>query len=62
MKFNRRAKFALAVVATSALAVSLLTPAQAAKHSTVIVHYTNELTGFNSNVTGFNLVDLTPLE
>lgn len=56
MKFNRRAKFALAVVATSALAVSLLTPAQAAKHSTVIVHYTNELTGFNSNVTGFNLV------
>ncbi len=56
MKFNRGAKFALAVVATSALAVSLLTPAQAAPRSTVVVHYTNQLTGFNSGVAGFNLV------
>ncbi len=55
MKLSRGAKFALAVVASSALAVSLLTPAQAATRSTVVVHDTNSLTGFNSNTPDTNL-------
>lgn len=56
MKLTRGAKFALAVAASSALAVSLLTPAQAAGRSTVVVHETNSLTSFNSNTPGTNLV------
>ena len=56
MKLTRSAKFALAVAASSALAVSLLTPAQAAGRSTVVVHETNSLTSFNSNTPGTNLV------
>ena len=55
MKLTRSAKFALAVVASSALAVSLLTPAQAATRSTVIIHDTNSLTGFNSSTPDTNL-------
>jgi peptide/nickel transport system substrate-binding protein len=55
MKLTRGAKFALAVVASSALAVSLLTPAQAATRSTVVIHDTNSLTGFNSNTPDTNL-------
>jgi peptide/nickel transport system substrate-binding protein len=56
MKLTRGAKFALAVAASSALAVSLLTPAQAAGRSTVVVHETNSLTSFNANTPGTNLV------
>ena len=56
MKLTRGAKFALAVAASSALAVSLLAPAQAAGRSTVVVHETNSLTSFNSNTPGTNLV------
>ena len=56
MKLTRSAKFALAVAASSALAVSLLAPAQAATRSTVVVHETNSLTSFNSNTPGTNLV------
>ena len=57
MKLTRGAKFALAVAASSALAVSLLTPAQATSHrKTVVVHETNSLTSFNSNTPGTNLV------
>ena len=52
MKFTRSAKFALAVAASAALAVSLLTPAQAAKNGTVFLYETNPLSGFNSSVVG----------
>jgi peptide/nickel transport system substrate-binding protein len=55
MKLTRSAKFALAVAASSALAVSLLTPAQAATRSTVVVHDTNSLTSFNSGTPDTNL-------
>ncbi len=54
MKFNRGAKFALATVATSVLALSLLTPAQAAKHGTVILHETNPITGLNCGLSATN--------
>ncbi len=56
MKFSRSAKFALATAASAALAVTLLTPAQAAPRSTVIIHDVNSLTSFNGSVAGFNLV------
>ena len=56
MKFTRSAKFALAVAASAAMAVSLLTPAQAAKNGTVYLYETNPLSGFNSSVVGYNLV------
>ena len=55
MKITRSAKFALAVAASSALALSLLTPAQAATRSTVVVHDTNSLTSFNSGTPDTNL-------
>ena len=55
MKLTRGAKFALAVVASSALAVSLLTPAQAATRSSIIIHDTNSLTSFNSGTPDTNL-------
>jgi peptide/nickel transport system substrate-binding protein len=51
MKFTRSAKFALATAASAALAFSLLTPAQAATRSTVIVHHTNVMTGLNCSTT-----------
>ena len=56
MKLNRSAKFALAVLASSALAVSLLTPAQATSHtrSTVILHETNPPTGLNCDLSTTN--------
>ena len=54
MKLNRSARLALAVVASSALAVSLLTPAQAATRSTVILHETNSITGLNCNLSATN--------
>ena len=56
MKLNRSAKFALAVAASTALAVSLLTPAQAATRSTVILHEANSLTSFNNSTPDTNLV------
>ena len=54
MKFTRSAKFALAAAATAALAVSLLTPAQAATRSTVILHETNSITGLNCSLSATN--------
>ena len=54
MKLNRSAKFALAVAASTALAVSLLTPAQAATRSTVILHETNSITGLNCSLSATN--------
>jgi peptide/nickel transport system substrate-binding protein len=55
MKFTRSAKFALATAASAALAFTLLTPAQAATRSTVVVHDTNSLTSFNSGTPDTNL-------
>lgn len=55
MKFTRSARFALAATASAALAVSMLTPAQAATRSTVVVHDTNSLTSFNSGQPDTNL-------
>ncbi len=54
MKFSRSAKFALAAAASAALAVSLLTPAQAAVRSTVILHETNPTAGLNCGLTVTN--------
>ncbi len=54
MKFTRSAKFALAAAASAALAVSLLTPAQAATRSTVILHETNPVTGLNCGLSATN--------
>jgi peptide/nickel transport system substrate-binding protein len=54
MKFTRSAKFALATAASAALAVSLLTPAQANTRSTVVIHHTNVQTGLNCNTTTTN--------
>jgi len=54
MKFTRSAKFALAAAASAALAVSLLTPAQAATRSTVVVHETNSITGINCGLSATN--------
>ncbi len=55
MKFTRSAKFALAAAASAALAVSLLTPAQAATRSTIVIHDTNALTSFNNGQPDTNL-------
>jgi len=55
MKFTRSAKFALATAASAALAFTLLTPAQAATRSTVVIHDTNSLTSFNSGTPDTNL-------
>ena len=55
MKFTRSAKVALTAAATAALAVSLLTPAQAATRSTIVIHDTNALTSFNSGQPDTNL-------
>ena len=54
MKFTRGAKFALATAASAALAFSLLTPAQAATRSTVILHETNPITGLNCDLSATN--------
>ena len=54
MKFTRGAKFALATTASAALAFSLLTPAQAATRSTVILHETNPITGLNCGLSATN--------
>ena len=55
MKFTRSAKVALTAAATAALAVSLLSPAQAATRSTIVIHDTNALTSFNSGQPDTNL-------
>ena len=41
---------------TILLAASMLSPAKAAKNGTVFLYETNPLSGFNSNVVGYNLV------
>jgi len=54
MKLTRGAKFALAVVASSALAVSLLTPAQAATQSTVTLISSADISSLNSGTQSGN--------
>ena len=54
MKITRSAKFALAVVASSALAVSLLTPAQAATQSTVTLISSADISSLNSGTQSGN--------
>ena len=56
MKFTRSAKFALAAAASAALAVSLLTPAQAATRSTVVIIDSNAFTSLNPSHNEHNLV------
>jgi len=54
MKFTRSAKFALAAAASAALAVSLLTPAQAATRSTVTLISSADITSLNSSTSDGN--------
>ena len=54
MKFTRSAKFALATAASAALAVSLLTPAQAATRSTVTLISSADITSLNSGTQSGN--------
>jgi len=51
----RTARIAVAALAAAGLVAGVVSPAQAAR-STVVVHATNPLTGFNSSVTGKSLV------
>ncbi len=54
MKFTRGAKLALAAAASAALAVSLLTPAQAATRSTVTLISSADITSLNSSTQSGN--------
>ena len=54
MKFTRSAKFALATAASAALAVTLLTPAQAATRSTVTLISSADITSLNSSTSDGN--------
>jgi len=55
MNTKRTIRVALAALASAGLVAGFITPAQAAR-STVVVHATNPLSGFNSSVTGKSLV------
>ena len=55
MKTKRTIRVALAAIASAGLVAGFFTPANAATRSTVVVHDTNPLTGFNSSVSGYNL-------
>jgi len=50
----RTVRIAVAALAAAGLVAGVTSPAQAAR-STVVVHDTNPLTGFNSSVSGYNL-------
>ena len=54
MKSMRTVRIAVAALAAAGLVAGVTSPAQAAR-STVVVHDTNPLTGFNSSVSGYNL-------
>ena len=55
MKLTRIAKVAIAPAAAAGLAVSTLSPANAATRSTVVLVTSNQLTGLNPSVTNMNL-------
>ena len=61
MKTQRTIRVALAALASVGLVAGVLTPAQAATRSTVVVHDTNPMTGFNSSVSGYNLTANTAI-
>jgi peptide/nickel transport system substrate-binding protein len=61
MNTKRTVRVALAGLAAAGLIAGVLTPAQAATRSTVVVHDTNPMTGFNSSVSGYNLTANTAI-
>ena len=56
MKSKRNVRIAVAALAAAGLVAGTFVPAKAATRSTVVLHETNVLTGFNSSVTGYSLV------
>ena len=61
MNTKRTVRVALAGLAAAGLIAGVLSPAQAATRSTVVVHDTNPMTGFNSSVSGYNLTANTAI-
>jgi len=55
MKSKRNVRIAVAALAAAGLVAGTFVPAQGATRSTVVIHDTNPLTGFNSSVSGYNL-------
>ena len=61
MKLTKSAKFALAIVASAGLALTLLSPAQGATRSTVIIHETNPVAGLNCSLSTTNNTTCTDM-
>ena len=55
MKSMRTVRIAVAALAAAGLVAGSFVPAHGATRSTVVIHDTNPLTGFNSGVSGYNL-------
>ena len=52
MNKKQTLRVALAALASAGLVAGFIAPANAATRSTVVVHDTNPMTGFNSSVSG----------
>jgi peptide/nickel transport system substrate-binding protein len=61
MNTKRTVRVALAALASAGLVAGFIAPANAATRSTVVVHDTNPMTGFNSSVSGYNLTANTAI-
>lgn len=61
MKTKRTIRVAIAAIASVGLLAGVLSPAQAATRSTVVLHETNVMTGLKSSVTGYNLATNTAI-
>ena len=61
MKKMRSVRVAVAAFAAAGLVAGSFVPAHGATRSTVVVHDTNPMTGFNSSVSGYNLTANTAL-
>ena len=61
MNTKRTVRVALAALASAGLVAGFIAPANAATRSTVVVHDTNPMTGFNSGVSGYNLTANTAI-
>jgi len=61
MNTKRTVRHALAALASAGLVAGFIAPAHAATRSTVVVHDTNPMTGFNSSVSGYNLTANTAI-
>ena len=61
MNTKRTIRVALAALASAGLVAGFIAPANAATRSTVVVHDTNPMTGFNSSVSGYNLTANTAI-